>query len=159
MVLQLGVIVMLDLKIILMAVTGALIIGITTGWTTNGWRLTGQIDRLKADHSQAFAIAGQNAMKQSAVLQKLKDDALYEANKIAQSNAQAAASARSELDRMRRKLASATDLSTATCPSTRHYAATLATVFGECATRISELAEKTDGHALDSRTLNGAFPK
>jgi hypothetical protein len=98
-------------------------------------------------------------MLESVRLQKLKDEALNEANKIAQKNAQAAASARSELDRLRKQIATANDLSTATCPSTRQYSATLATVFGECATRIGELAEKADGHALDSRTLNGAFPK
>ena len=98
-------------------------------------------------------------MNESVRLQKLKDNALDEANKISQRNAQAAASARTELDRVRRQLASANDLSTATCPSTRDYATTLAAVFGECSTRISELAEKADGHALDSRTLNGAFPK
>ena len=98
-------------------------------------------------------------MLESARLQKLKDEALNEANRIAQDNAKSAASARSELDRLRRQLASANDLSTASCPSTRQYATTLATVFGECATRIIQLAEKADGHALDSRTLNGAFPK
>ena len=159
MALQLGMIAMLDLKTIVIAAAGALIIGVATGWTTNGWRLTGQIDRLKADHSQALAIAGQNAMKESARLQKLKDDALHEANKIAQRNAQAAASARTELDRVRKQLASTTDLSTSTCPSVRDYATTLSVVFGECATRISELAQKADGHSLDSRTLEGAFPK
>lgn len=98
-------------------------------------------------------------MLESARLQKLKDEALNEANRIAQQNAQAAAAARTELDRLRRQLASANDLSSATCPSARNYATTLATVFGECATRIGELAEKADGHAADSRTLNGAFPK
>ena len=150
---------MMDLKTILIAAASALIIGVTAGWTANGWRLNGQIDRLRADHSQALAQAGQNAMLESARLQKLKDEALNEANRIAQVNAKAAADARTQLDRLRRQLANATDLSTATCPSTRDYAATLATVFGECATRIGELAEKADGHAADSRTLEGAFPK
>jgi len=98
-------------------------------------------------------------MLESARLQKLKDEAINEANRIAQQNVKAAANARTELDRLRRQLATATDLSTASCPSARVYAATLATVFGECSTRIIELAEKADGHALDSRTLNGAFPK
>lgn len=129
------------------------------GWTMNGWRLNGKIDRMVAEHSQAMAQAGQNAMLEAARLQKLKDEALNEANRIAQQNAKAAAAARTELDRLRRQLANANDLSTATCPSTRDYAATLATVFGECATRIGELAEKADGHAVDSRTLEGAWPK
>jgi cell division protein FtsB len=150
---------MLDLKTTLIAATVSLVIGLSAGWAANGWRLNGKIDRMIAEHSQAMAVAGQNAMMESARLQKLKDEALNEANRIAQANAKAAADARSQLDRLRRQLANATDLSTATCPSTRDYAATLATVFGECATRIGELAEKADGHAADSATLNGAWPR
>jgi hypothetical protein len=114
---------------------------------------------MMSEYSQAMAQAGQNAMLESARLQKLKDEALNEANRIAQKNALAATAARAELDRLRRQLATAADLSTSTCPSARDYAATLAVVFGECSTRIGELAEKADGHALDSRTLEGAFPK
>ena len=129
------------------------------GWTMNGWRLNAKIDRMIAEHSQAMAEAGQNAMMEAARLQKLKDEALNEANRIAQQNAKAAAAARTELDRLRRQLANANDLSTATCPSTRDYAATLATVFGECATRIGEMAKDADGHAADSRTLERAWPK
>jgi hypothetical protein len=150
---------MLDLKTILIAAGSALIIGVSTGWVANGWRLNGQIDRLRADQSQALAQAGQNAMLESARLQKLKDEALNEANRILQDNAKAATAARTELDRLRRQLASTNDLSTATCPSTRDYAATLSAVFGECSTTIGELAQKADGHSLDSRTLNGAWPK
>jgi hypothetical protein len=114
---------------------------------------------MMSEYSQAMAQAGQNAMLESARLQKLKDEALNEANRIAQKNALAATAARAELDRLRRQLATTADLSTSTCASTRNYAATLSTVFGECSTRISELAEKADGHAADSRTLEGAFPK
>jgi hypothetical protein len=112
-----------------------------------------------AEYSQAMAQAGQNAMLESARLQKLKDEALNEANKIAQANAKSAASARAELDRLRRQIASSNDLSAATCPSTRQYATTLATVFGECSTRLTEVAKDADGHAVDSRTLEKAWPK
>ena len=96
---------------------------------------------------------------ESARLQKLKDEALDEANKIAQKNAQAATSARSELDRVRRQLASSVTIGSATCPSTRNYAETLAVIFGECATRLFEMAKDADGHAADSRTLEKAWPK
>ena len=137
----------------------SVLVAAVIGWTANDWRLNGKIDRMLAEHSQAMAVAGQNAMFEAARLQKLKDEAVNEANRIAQVNAKAAADARTQLDRLRRQLANANDLSTATCPSTRDYAATLATVFGECATRIGELAEKADGHAADSATLNGAWPK
>lgn len=150
---------MIPIQTTLIAAAASLAIGLLSGWTANGWRMNSKIDRMIAEHSQAMAQAGQNAMNEAARLQKLKDEALNEANRIAQQNAKAAAAARTELDRLRSQLATANDLSTASCPSTRDYAATLATVFGECATRIGELAEKADGHAADSRTLEGAFPK
>lgn len=137
----------------------SIVISATIGWTMNGWRLNGKIDRMMAEHSQALATAGQNAMNEAARLQKLKDEALDEANKIAQRNANAAASARTELDRLRRQLANTPSLSSATCASTRDYAATLAVIFGECATAIGEMAEAADGHAADSRTLERAWPK
>jgi len=137
----------------------SLTIGLLSGWTANGWRLNGRIDQIIARHSQDLSKATEAAMHESIRLQRQKDEALNEANRIAQQNAKAAASVRIELDRLRRKLASTADLSSATCPSTRQYAATLAVVFGECATRIGELAEKADGHAADSRTLEKAFPK
>jgi len=144
---------------ILIATGVSLTIGLLSGWTANGWRLNGRIDQIIAKHSQDLSKATEAAMHESIRLQRKKDEALNEANRIAQVNAKAAASVRIELDRLRRKLATANDLSTASCPSTRDYAATLSAVFGECATRIGELAEKADGHAADSRTLNGAFPK
>ena len=144
-----------NLSIILIAAAFAF----GSGWLANGWRLNGKIDRMMAEYSQALAEAGKNAMNEAARLQKQKDEALDEANKIAQRNAKDAASARTELDRLRRQLATSNDLSTASCPSTRDYAATLAVVFGECATRIGELAEKADGHSADSRTLEKAWPK
>jgi hypothetical protein len=150
---------MIPIQTTLIAAAASLAIGLATGWTANGWRLNGKIDRMVAEHSQALAQAGQNAMLEAARLQKQKDEAVNEANRIAQVNAKAATAARAELDRLRRQLASANDLSTATCASTRDYAATLATVFGECATRIGEMAKDADGHAADSRTLEGAWPR
>ncbi len=150
---------MIPIQTTLIAAAASLAIGLATGWTANGWRLNGKIDRMIAEHSQALATAGQNAMLESARLQKLKDEALDEANKIAQRNAQAATNARTQLDRLRRQLANTPSLSSATCASTRDYAATLATVFGECATRIGEMAKDADGHAADSRTLEKAWPK
>ncbi len=98
-------------------------------------------------------------MMESARLQKLKDEALNEANKIAQKNAQSAASARAELDRVRRQLASSVTIGSSTCASTRNYASTLSVVFGECAARLVEVAKDADGHAADSRTFQRAWPK
>jgi hypothetical protein len=150
---------MIPIQTTLIAAAASLAIGLGAGWTANGWRLNGKIDRMIAEHSQALATAGQNAMNESARLQKLKDEALNEANKIAQRNAQAAASARTELDRLRRQLANRATVANATCASVRDYASTLAVIFGECATAIGEMAKDADGHAADSRTLEKAWPK
>jgi hypothetical protein len=150
---------MIPTNLSVIATAIAAVIAFGAGWTANGWRLNGKIDRMVAEYSQAMAQAGQNAMLESARLQKLKDEALNEANKIAQANAKSAATARAELDRLRRQLASSNDLSAATCASTRQYATTLATVFGECSTRLTEVAKDADGYATDSRTLEKAWPK
>jgi hypothetical protein len=98
-------------------------------------------------------------MMESARLQKLKDEALDEANKIAQKNAVAASNARAELDRVRRQLASSVTIGSSTCASTRNYASTLSVVFGECSTRLVEMAKDADGHAADSRTFQRAWPR
>jgi hypothetical protein len=150
---------MFDLKTTVIASAASLAIGLATGWTANGWRLNGKIDSLMAEYSQALAEAGKNAMLESVRLQKLKDEALDEANKIAQKNANSAANARAELDRVRKQLASSVTIGSSTCASTRNYASTLAVVFGECAARLVEVAKDADGHAADSRTFQRAWPK
>jgi len=150
---------MFDLKTTLIAAVASLAVGFSSGWVANGWRLNGKLDRMNAEASQALAEAGKNAMLESARLQKLKDDALEEANRAAQKNALAAAAARSELERVRRELANRTTIANATCASTRDYAATLAVIFGECATRIAEMAEAADGHSTDSRVLQQSWPR
>jgi hypothetical protein len=135
------------------------VIGLSSGWIANGWRLNGKIDRMMAESSQALAEAGKNAMLESARLQKLKDEALEEANRTAQKNALAASAARTELSRLRGQLANSASLANSTCTSTRDYAATLSTVFGECTNRLTEVARDADGHAADSRTFQSSWPK
>jgi hypothetical protein len=143
----------------LIAAAVSLAIGLGAGWTANGWRLNAKIDRMVAEQSQALAEAGKNAMLESARLQKLKDDALNEANRTAQKNALAATAARTELERVRRQLANSVTIGSSTCASTRNYASTLALVFGECATRLTEVAKDADGHAADSRAHQQSWPR
>ena len=143
----------------LIAAAVSLVIGLASGWTANGWRLNGRIDQMLARHSQDLSRATEAAMVESTRLQRQKDEALDEANKTAQRNANAAANARSELDRVRKQLASSVTIGSATCASTRNYAETLAVIFGECSTRLFEMAKDADGHALDSRTYQQAFPR
>lgn len=137
----------------------SIVIAFGAGWTANGWRLNAKIDQMIARHSLDLSLATEVAMNETVRLQKLKDEALDEANKIAQKNAQAAASARSELDRVRKQLANSVTIGSATCASTRQYADTLVNIFGECATRLTEVAKDADGHAADSRTFQRAWPR
>ena len=150
---------MLDFKTTGIATAAALVMGALGGWTANGWRLNGKIDQMIARHSQDLSKATEAALNESLRLQKLKDEALDETNKTAQKNANAAAYARAELDRVRKQLANSASISDATCASTRNYASTLSLVFGECATRLTEVAKDADGHAADSRTFQNSWPR
>ena len=150
---------MIAVQSTIVAAVVSLALGFAAGFAVNDWRLNAKIDRMLAEQSQALAEAGRNAMLESARLQKLKDDALEEANRTAQKNALAASAARIELDRLRRQLANSTTLSNATCASTRNHAATLAAVFSECAGVLSEVAKDADGHAADSRASQLAWPR
>ena len=150
---------MLGFKAEIIIYAASVAIAAAIGWTANGWRLNGKIDQMIARHSQDLSKATEAALAETVRLQKLKDDALDEANKTAQKNANAAASARAELDRVRKQLANRAAITDATCASTRNYAATLSLVFGECATRLTEVAKDADGHAADSRTFQNSWPR
>jgi hypothetical protein len=146
------------LRIILL-VAGTIAAGVA-GWTMNGWRLNAQIDRMVTEHSQALAKANKEALDRYAAMERKKQEALDEANKIAQRNAAAAANARADANRLRNDLAaSSNSVPTATVTSLRNYTTTVNFVFAECVREIESLAKTADGHALDSRTLIGAWPK
>jgi len=143
---------------LIVSLTAALIAGVS-GWVANGWRLNAQIEAIMVEHATATAKANADALERYASMEKQKQEALNEANKIAQRNAAAAASARADVNRLRNQIASTERISAATVTSLREYTATLATVFGECVAEVERLAAAADGHALDSRTLNGAWPQ
>lgn len=143
---------------LIVSLTAALIAGIA-GWTANGWRLNAKIDRMVADHAAQLAKANADALARYAAMEKKKQEALDEANRIAQRNAAAASTARADAQRLRDQIATADRVSTATVASLRNYTTTLSAVFGECVSEIEGLAKTADGHALDSRTLRGAWPK
>ena len=149
--------IMPNLKIVLLV--AAVVAAGVAGWTTNGWRLNAQIDRMVTEHSQALAKANADALAKYTAMERKKQEALNEANKIAQRNADAAFNARVDAGRLRDQLATSGSVSTATIASLRDYTTTLNVVFSECVGEIERLAEKADGHALDSRTLIGAWPK
>jgi len=143
---------------LIVSLTAALIAGIA-GWTANGWRLNAKIDRMVADHAAQLAKANADALARYTAMEKQKQEALDEANRIAQRNATAAASARADAQRLRDQVATSDRVSTATVASLRNYTTTLGIVFGECVSEVEGLAKAADGHALDSRTLRGAWPK
>jgi hypothetical protein len=92
-------------------------------------------------------------------MEKQKQEAIDEANRIARRNAAAAAVAHADANRLREQIATASRVSTATVTSLRAYTTTLSTVFGECVNEIEGLAKAADGHALDSRTIRQAWPR
>lgn len=130
------------------------------GFFVQGWRMGAQIADIEATNSKAQAEAAAQAAQDTARMQKDKDNALRQATIKAAQNAVAANAARTELDRLRQQQdASAAAMSGATCTSVREHAATLSTLFGECAATLEGLARKADGHALDQRTLSESFPR
>ncbi len=138
---------------------GALAVGLLTGWTANGWRLNSKIDQMVLEHTQAVQAATQKALDETTRMQREKDNAIAQAQAQAKSNAAAASSARAERDGLRNQINTATSaLPTATCASSRDYAATAAALFDQCAAALEELATKADGHATDSRTLTNSWP-
>ena len=151
---------MLDIKLKALIGTILLAAAFIAGWTANGWRLTSKMDRMVADHERQVAQANDDALARYNDLERKKQEAVNEANKIAQRNARAATDARNDLERLRNQIANtAGGMPTATCTSVRAHATTLSTVLAECVGRLEAVAKDADGHALDSRTLNGAWPK
>ena len=151
---------MLDTKLKLLISAALLIATFAMGWTANGWRLNSKINQLIADHERQVAQANADALAKYTVLERKKQEAIDEANKIAQRNARAATDARNDLERLRNQIANTTSsVSTSTCTSVRAHATTLSTVLAECVGQLEAVAKDADGHALDSRTLNGAWPR
>jgi Skp family chaperone for outer membrane proteins len=144
---------------LIVGVASAVVAGLV-GWTANGWRLNAKIDNMVAQHSSESAKASKEALIKYAEMERNKQNAINEANKRAQQNAAAAASARLERDRLREQVnANTASLSTATCPSIRAYASTLSTVFQECVGQLEQVAKDADGHSTDSRALTEAWPQ
>ena len=149
---------MMDLKNIIIGAVVSAVLAFGAGWTGNGWRLNAKIDRIEGQYAKDLAVANAQALARYVDMERVKQDAINEAVKQAQVNETAASAARSELERLRLHIASSS-VSTATCPSVRQYSSTLQTVFRQCSEQLEKMAADADGHALDSRTLNTAWPK
>lgn len=91
---------------------------------------------------------------------KGKDDALKNANDRAQINDAAGDLLADELVSLREQLAAdRTQLPSVSLASCRAHAATLNTIFGECAADAGRLAKEAAGHASDSLMYQEAWPK
>lgn len=129
------------------------------GFMVQGWRMDSTISDINAEHSKALATATQQVLDQSSKLQRKKDAALQEAQVKAQQNAAAATAAQSELNGLRDYNArNSASIGSSTCTSTRDYATTVTTVFGECTVALEDMARKAQGHALDARTIIQSWP-
>lgn len=149
---------MMNLKNIIIGAVISAVLAFGAGWAVNGWRLNAKIDRIEGQYAKDLAVANAQALARYADMERVKQDAINEAVKQAQVNETAASAARSELERLRLHIASSS-VSTATCSSVRQYSSTLQTVFRQCSEQLEKMAADADGHALDSRTLNTAWPK
>lgn len=134
-------------------------IGAIGAYKVQDWRYGEQIATMQKEAAEATANAVEAAMVKTQEDQKRKDDALIEANKRAQYNAAAAATARTTADSLRDELTTArAGLSSISCEASREYAARLSQVFGQCTERLTELARISDDATNAAMTLDQAWP-
>lgn len=143
---------------IALAVSAAIGAGGAWVWQSNKY------ERLLSEQRTEYATAQARALERAhADTQRLQDQA---------SKAAAAATARAKrladdrdalraaADGLRDDIATARlRLPSATCDAAVEYATAATDVFQQCATALERLAEKTDGHANDAKTLMESWPK
>jgi ElaB/YqjD/DUF883 family membrane-anchored ribosome-binding protein len=143
-----------------MIASAAIIAAFTAGWTIQGWRMESLISQINSDHAEILAKSSQEALEKYRNMETRKQEALNESQKASKRNADAAAVAAADADRLRSYISSAgVGMPTATASSVRDYATTAGAVLAECISEVEGMAKKADGHAVDSRTLMEAWPK
>ena len=139
------------------AIAGVLAFG--AGWQVQAWRYGEQIATIKQQHTDAALSSARNALKLTEHYRENADAAVKKAEARAAQNKRDADSLRTELDGLRGDLANVPDrIRSATREAVDQYAATATVVFGECAARYSELAEKAQGHAATVQLLMESWP-
>ena len=103
---------------------------------------------IQEGHEKAIAEVRAEALKQierakqqTENMQEVKDEAIENAAIRAQKNADAAAAARSELERLRKSVANNPSVSGDTCTAAVDRAAAIGAVFGECSAALAGMAE------------------
>lgn len=141
------------------AIGGAVLAGVLS-WQVQGWRYDAQLSKIHAQHAEAMADAHQKALDDTIKMQRIKDDAIEQADKRAKQNAAAAAAARRDADSLRAQLAGVQGrIASAADSAVREYANAASVVFAECVRSYQELAIKADGHAADARLILDAWPR
>lgn len=144
-------------QLIIAAIVAA--VAFTTGWTTNGWRLSAQIENIEAEHATALAAAESAARtrEQALVAAKQKAEEAHEVNK--KQSQRAIAGARSELGRLRDLLATRAASQAAADPATSTgtdgAACTERELLGEGAGHLADLAAEADRLSTTVTGLQG----
>lgn len=130
---------------------GVLLAVFGLGWSINGTRWENKLLDAQLQAQEAMEAETQR-------LQKVKDEALEQAQKELFARERDVAATRSERDRLRKQLqASNSRLAQATNTSLVNYTSTLSDVFEQCVREYTEVAAKADGHTVDLRTLLNAW--
>lgn len=135
----------------LLVSVGALVGVFFLGWNINGTRWENKMLEAQAEAAQIMAAETER-------MQRIKDEALEQAQKELFARERDIAATRSERDRLRQQLQSSrTDLAQATDTSLVEYTSTLSDVFEHCAREYTELAATADGHAIDIKALTDSW--
>lgn len=132
--------------------------GLVVGFSINGWRLGYEIEQIQHQATEREKAAIQSAADESLRLQKAKDDALTNAQIVADKNRIAAAGARFDLNRLRDQIERGRGEADNTCPSSAYIEA-LSDVFGECSGELVEMARTADDLAANAQLIFEAWPK
>ena len=144
----------------MIAAGAALVLAFATGWVAQGWRMGAEYAALEMRYATHLAQAQENALKEYARLEKVKDDAIREAEIEAEKNAATAAAATRAADRLRGDVASLrASIAAAPRATVDQYAATASELLADCGRELADVAAKADGHAADVRLMLAAWPK
>ena len=144
----------------LIAAGAALVLAFGAGWAAQGWRMGAEYAALEMRYATRLAQAQENALKEYARLEKVKDDAIKAAEIEAEKNAVAAAAAARAADRLRGDLANVrASIAAAPRATVDQYAATAGELLGACAAEYQWMAEQADKHLVNERLLIDAWPK
>ena len=144
------------LRIALAKYAAVLLAGITIGATVNGWRLSGQIAQLQADHTQQILDITRAATDAVTEARELQRTAISQLSELDTRYTQELADAQAEADELRRAVAAGERKLRiqATCPASNDGSmpstGTAAGVDDAAGTRLTDAAER-DYYRLRSR--------